>query len=55
MVEKLLSLKDPIDEYFDNVMVMAEDEKQRKNRLGFLLHIKKPFLKLGDLSKIVTD
>jgi len=55
MVEKLLALKDPLDEYFDNVMVMAEDEKQRENRLGFLLHLKKPFLKLGDLSKIVTE
>ena len=54
MVHELLSFKDPIDEYFDNVMVMADDEKQRENRLNFLLLLKEPFLKLGDLSKIVT-
>ncbi|MFW6005980.1 MAG: glycine--tRNA ligase subunit beta [Candidatus Bipolaricaulota bacterium] len=55
MTKELLDLKDPIDEYFDNVMVMADDEKQRENRVNFLLYLKEPFLKLGDLSKIVTE
>ncbi|MBS3735702.1 MAG: glycine--tRNA ligase subunit beta [Candidatus Bipolaricaulota bacterium] len=55
MTEEILDLKDPIDEYFDNVMVMADDEDQRENRINFLLNVKEPFLKLGDLSKIVTE
>ncbi len=55
MTRELLSLKDPIDEYFDNVMVMADDDDQRENRVNFLLYLKEPFLKLGDLSKIVTE
>jgi len=55
LARELIGLKDPIDDYFDNVMVMAEDEEIRNNRLNFLLYLKEPFLKLGDLSKIVTE
>jgi glycyl-tRNA synthetase len=35
-----LPLADPIDRYFDDVMVMAEDETQRANRLGFLATVR---------------
>ncbi|MFB6291005.1 MAG: glycine--tRNA ligase subunit beta [Candidatus Bipolaricaulia bacterium] len=55
VVGELLSFKEPIDEYFDNVMVMVDDEKQRENRINFLLYLKEPFLEIGDLSKIVTE
>ncbi|MBS3825347.1 glycine--tRNA ligase subunit beta [Candidatus Bipolaricaulota bacterium] len=55
MTRKLLNLKDPIDEYFENVMVMADDEEQQENRINFLLYLKEPFLQLGDLSKIVKN
>jgi len=55
MIEELLQLKDPIDSYFDNVMVMADEEKLRENRIDFLLYLKQEFLKLGDLSKVVTE
>ncbi|MBS3786797.1 glycine--tRNA ligase subunit beta [Candidatus Bipolaricaulota bacterium] len=55
MARELLNLKKPIDEYFDNVMVMADDEEQQKNRINFLLYLKEPFLQLGDLSRIVTE
>ncbi len=50
----LLSLKPHIDDFFDNVMVMVEDEKLRENRLALLWMIAKLFLKIGDLSTIVV-
>ncbi len=55
LIQELLQLKEPIDDYFDNVMVMAEEEKRRENRLNFLLYLRRQFLKLGDLSRIVTE
>lgn len=55
VILRLLELKDPIDRYFDNVMVMTEDEEQRKNRLNFLLKLRGLFMNVGDLSKVVTD
>ncbi len=51
----LLSLKPHIDSFFDNVMVMVEDEKTRKNRLSLLWMIAKLFLAIGDLSRIVVE
>lgn len=51
----LLTLKPHIDDFFDNVMVMVEDEAIRKNRLSLLWSISRLFLKIGDLSHIVTE
>ena len=51
----LLSLKPHIDRFFDNVMVMVEDRTQRHNRLSLLWVISRLFLKIGDLSCIVTE
>jgi glycyl-tRNA synthetase beta chain len=35
-LQRVSALKDPIDKFFDEVMVMAEDEKVRRNRLALL-------------------
>ena len=51
----LLSLKPHIDSFFDHVMVMVENEKIRKNRLALLWMISRLFLRIGDLSSIVTE
>jgi len=51
----LLSLKPHIDRFFDNVMVMVENKAQRYNRLSLLWVISRLFLKIGDLSCIVTE
>lgn len=51
----LVSLKDSIDNFFDNVMVMVEDKKIRENRMALLRMINKNFLKTADLSKIVYE
>ncbi len=48
----LLELKPFIDNFFDHVMVMVEDENLRQNRLALLSQIQALFLKIADLSKI---
>lgn len=52
-IQHLLLLKDPIDRYFDEVLVMAEDKRLRENRLGFLGAVADLFLEVGDLSRLV--
>jgi glycyl-tRNA synthetase beta chain len=50
----LAKLKGPVDAYFDKVLVMAEDEKLRRNRLALLSNISQIFLKMADFSRITT-
>jgi glycyl-tRNA synthetase beta chain len=45
----------PVDRFFDKVMVMAEDEKVRANRLALLQSLIKEFSTIADFSEIVTD
>ncbi len=52
ILEKLQILKQPVDNFFDNVMVMAEDEILRKNRLNLLAALKATFNRLADFSKL---
>jgi glycyl-tRNA synthetase beta chain len=42
----------PIDRFFDEVLVMAEDEQVRANRLRLLLDVRDAVGALGDLSQI---
>lgn len=46
----LSALKEPVDLFFDKVMVMAEDEKIRNNRLALLLSLRKLFTQVADIS-----
>ena len=48
----IASLRDPIDAFFDGVMVMAEDEAVRGNRLSQLQSIADLFAVFADFSKI---
>lgn len=50
---ELTTLTAPIVTYFDSVMVMAEDEKVKQNRLATLAVIAKDIKQIADLSKIV--
>ncbi len=47
------SLKGPVDNFFDNVMVMVDDEEIKNNRLSLIGKISDNMLKVCDLSKIV--
>jgi len=51
----LWNLKEPIDRFFDRVLVMDKDQELRRNRLALLLRIKKLFNRFGDLEKIVLE
>jgi len=54
-LSKMASLRKPVDTFFDEVMVMAEDEKIRLNRLSLLKDISKLFHRIADFSRIVTS
>ncbi len=47
----ILRLKGPVDVFFEQVMVMADDPAVRENRLRLLAAIAALFLQIGDLSK----
>jgi glycyl-tRNA synthetase beta chain len=49
---EMTQMKKPIDEFFDKVMVMVEDEATRNNRLALLDEIGKLFLRIADFSKL---
>lgn len=53
-LKELSLLRGPVDEFFDGVMVMAEDEKIKGNRLSLLASIAQLFFAIGDFSKITT-
>jgi glycyl-tRNA synthetase beta chain len=49
---RIATLKDGVDLFFDKVMVMAEDEKVRTNRLALLTAIARLFGQLADFSRL---
>jgi glycyl-tRNA synthetase beta chain len=51
----LSSAREPVDAFFDKVMVMVEDEKVRANRLALLRTLLKEFSTIADFSEIVTE
>lgn len=51
-LKNLFGLKAAIDEFFDNVMINAEDELVRKNRLALVGQIYAEFLKIADIKEI---
>jgi len=46
----LATLRDSVDGFFDNVMVMAEDPAIKNNRLSLLKQLQSLFLKVADIS-----
>lgn len=46
----LAKLQQPIDNFFDQVRVMVEDEKIKENRLTLLISLRNLFLKVADVS-----
>jgi len=50
----IATLRGPVDEFFDGVMVLAEDKNVRRNRLSLLGHIAALFGKFADFSKLST-
>ena len=48
-------IRPAVDAFFDKVMVMAEDEELRANRLALLQTLLREFSTIADFSEIVTD
>ena len=53
-LRNLARLKAPVDAYFDSVMVNAEDQKIRENRLALLSELHSLMNKVADLSKLAA-
>ncbi|PJG85630.1 glycine--tRNA ligase subunit beta [Conservatibacter flavescens] len=49
-LDKLASLRQPVDNFFDNVMVNADDPALKANRLAILNHLQGLFLQVADIS-----
>ncbi|MDH5393220.1 MAG: glycine--tRNA ligase subunit beta [Gammaproteobacteria bacterium] len=49
---QLAALKEPIDQFFDDVMVMTDDEALKNNRIALLNQISELFLQAADLSRL---
>jgi glycyl-tRNA synthetase beta chain len=53
-LQALAALKAPVDNFFDTVMVNAEDPQLRANRLGLLATLHQAMNRVADLSKLST-
>jgi glycyl-tRNA synthetase beta chain len=54
-LQLLASAREPVDKFFDKVMVMVEDQRVRANRLALLRTLLKEFSTIADFSEIVTE
>jgi glycyl-tRNA synthetase beta chain len=51
-LDRLSQLKEPVDAFFDNVMVMTDDVDLRAKRLGLLSLLSELFLTCADIAKL---
>lgn len=49
-LEKLASLRTPVDDFFEQVMVMSDDNAQKTNRLAILKRLQNLFLRVADIA-----
>ncbi len=52
VLNELAELRDPIDRFFDGVMVMADDDVIKNNRLALLGELRALFLNVADISRL---
>ncbi|MCW8920076.1 MAG: hypothetical protein OQK68_01245, partial [Sedimenticola sp.] len=50
VLKSLATLREPVDAFFDQVMVMADDPAVRSNRLALLNKLSALFLGVADIS-----
>jgi glycyl-tRNA synthetase beta chain len=51
-LQALAALREPVDRFFDDVMVMADDTAVRSNRLALLAGLRALFLDVADISRL---
>jgi len=49
-LEKLASLRTPVDNFFEHVMVMSDNEAEKLNRLALLKRMQSLFLRVADIA-----
>jgi len=54
-LQQLATLREPVDQFFDDVMVMCDEDNLRQNRLALLSSLSGLFLHVADLSKLQTS
>ncbi len=54
VLEQLATLRDPVDQFFEEVMVMTDDLQVRTNRLALLNKLQQLFMHVADISQLVT-
>jgi len=54
VLEALAALKQPVDAFFDSVMVMAEDVSVRDNRLALLAELQQTMNRVADISRLAV-
>jgi len=54
-LQLLATAREPVDAFFDKVMVMVDNELLRANRLALLQRLAKEFSTIADFSEIVTE
>jgi len=52
VLSTLAGLREPVDKFFDDVMVMVDDEATKKNRLALLGELRALFLGVADISRL---
>jgi glycyl-tRNA synthetase beta chain len=52
VLTRLAQLRQPVDTFFDKVMVMTDDEALRRNRLALLAGLRGLFLDIADISRL---
>jgi glycyl-tRNA synthetase beta chain len=55
LLQQLASLRRPVDQFFDKVMVMTEDVKLRENRLILLRDLRQQFLQVADIALLQVE
>ena len=54
-LKMIASIRETVDNFFDNVLVMAEDKKVMQNRLALLCGVNSLFTDFADFSKISSE
>ncbi|NJO17789.1 MAG: glycine--tRNA ligase subunit beta [Thioploca sp.] len=54
-LQQLAGLREAVDNFFNNVLVMDDDPKVRINRLSFLQRIQQLFLQIADISRLQIE
>ena len=54
-LQVLLQMKEPVDTFFDEVMVMAEEPELRRNRLNLLTRLRELVMRVGDISRMHVE